>query len=70
MKNTNSRYLITDNPLKALFIFSVGSFAIEALARSGIGHLILIDFDNVDNNIFKVVNQFTVEYTNNGKNDI
>lgn len=26
----------------------VGSFAVEALARSGIGHLILIDKDNVD----------------------
>ena len=27
---------------------AVGSFAIEALARSGIGHLILIDFDKVE----------------------
>ena len=27
---------------------AVGSFAIEALARSGIGHLILIDFDVVE----------------------
>ena len=27
---------------------AVGSFAIEALARSGIGHLILIDFDTVE----------------------
>lgn len=27
---------------------AVGSFAIEALARSGIGHLILVDFDNVE----------------------
>jgi len=27
---------------------AVGSFAIEALARSGIGHLILIDFDQVE----------------------
>ncbi|MBQ6004703.1 MAG: tRNA threonylcarbamoyladenosine dehydratase [Selenomonadaceae bacterium] len=26
----------------------VGSFAVEALARSGIGHLILIDRDNID----------------------
>lgn len=26
----------------------VGSFAVEALARSGVGHLILIDKDNVD----------------------
>lgn len=27
---------------------AVGSFAIEALARSGIGHLIVIDFDRID----------------------
>ena len=27
---------------------AVGSFAIEALARSGIGHLVLVDFDNVE----------------------
>ncbi len=27
---------------------AVGSFAIEALARSGIGHLILIDFDQIE----------------------
>ena len=27
---------------------AVGSFAIEALARSGIGHLILVDFDKVE----------------------
>lgn len=27
---------------------AVGSFAIEALARSGIGHLILVDFDRVE----------------------
>lgn len=29
----------------------------------------LIDFDNPDNNIFKVVNQLSIEYTNNGKNE-
>lgn len=29
----------------------------------------LIDFDNPKNNIFKVVNQLVVEYTNNGKNE-
>ena len=26
----------------------VGSFAVEALARSGVGHLVLIDKDNID----------------------
>lgn len=29
----------------------------------------LIDFDNPDNNIFKVVNQLSIEYTNNGKSE-
>lgn len=29
----------------------------------------LIDFENSSNNIFRVVNQFSVEYTNNGKNE-
>ena len=29
----------------------------------------LIDFDNPQNNIFRVVNQFTVEYTNNGQKE-
>lgn len=29
----------------------------------------LIDFDNWDKNIFHVVNQFTVEYTNNGQKE-
>lgn len=28
-----------------------------------------IDFENPDNNIFRVVNQFTVEYTNNGQKE-
>ena len=27
----------------------------------------LIDFDHPDNNIFRVVNQFTVDYVNNGE---
>lgn len=27
---------------------AVGSFAIESLARSGIGHIVLVDFDNVE----------------------
>ncbi|MBQ7128202.1 MAG: ThiF family adenylyltransferase, partial [Alphaproteobacteria bacterium] len=27
---------------------AVGSFAIEALARTGIGHIIVVDFDSVD----------------------
>ena len=31
------------------------------------GMVVLIDFDDTNNNIFRVVNQFSVEYTNNGQ---
>ena len=30
----------------------------------------LIDFENIDNNIFRAVNQFSVEYTNNGQKEV
>ena len=43
---------------------------IKFIPNSGIARMIpLIDFDNPTNNIFRVVNQFVVEYTNNGKNE-
>ena len=29
----------------------------------------LIDFENPENNLFRAVNQFTVEYTNNGQKE-
>ena len=36
--------------------------------QDGLARMVeLIDFDNENNNIFRVVNQFTVEYTNNGQ---
>ncbi len=36
--------------------------------QSGVPRMVaLIDFDDPDNNIFRAVNQFTVEYTNNGQ---
>ena len=42
-------FLKLQNSTVAVFgIGGVGSFTVEALARSGIGHLILIDKDNVD----------------------
>ena len=43
---------------------------IQFTPNSGLARMIpLIDFDNPMNNIFRVVNQFVVEYTNNGKNE-
>lgn len=41
---------------------------IQFTPQNGIPRMIpLIDFENPDNNIFRAVNQFTVEYTNNGQ---
>lgn len=41
---------------------------IQFTPQSGLAKMVaLIDFDNPDNNIFRAVNQFTVEYTNNGQ---
>ncbi|MBR1486444.1 MAG: type I restriction endonuclease subunit R, partial [Synergistaceae bacterium] len=41
---------------------------VQFTSRDGIAKIVsLIDFDNPKNNIFRVVNQFTVEYTNNGQ---
>ena len=41
---------------------------IQFTPQSGVARMLgLIDFDDPDNNIFRAVNQFTVEYTNNGQ---
>ena len=41
---------------------------VQFIPQDGLAKMIpLIDFENTDNNIFRVVNQFTVEYTNNGQ---
>ena len=41
---------------------------IQFTPQSGIARMVaLIDFDDPTNNLFRVVNQFTVEYTNNGE---
>lgn len=43
---------------------------IQFTPQDGLAKMIsLIDFENPDNNIFRVVNQFTVEYTNNGQKE-
>lgn len=41
---------------------------IQFTPQSGLARMIeLIDFETLENNIFRAVNQFTVEYTNNGQ---
>lgn len=41
---------------------------VQFTPQSGLARMVnLIDFDNPDNNIFRAVNQFVVEYTNNGQ---
>lgn len=43
---------------------------VQFTPQSGLAEMIsLIDFDTPKNNIFRVVNQFTVEYTNNGRKE-
>ena len=43
-------------------------YCIQFTAQSGVARMVaLIDFDEPKNNIFRAVNQFTVEYTNNGQ---
>ncbi len=43
---------------------------VQFVPQSGDAKMVeLIDFENPENNIFRVVNQFTVEYTNNGQKE-
>lgn len=43
---------------------------VQFVPQSGHAKMVeLIDFENPENNIFRVVNQFTVEYTNNGQKE-
>ena len=43
---------------------------IQFIPNKGLAKMVaLIDFENPNNNIFRVVNQLVVEYTNNGKNE-
>lgn len=43
---------------------------VQFTPQDGLARMIqLIDFENWDKNIFRVVNQFTVEYTNNGQKE-
>lgn len=41
---------------------------IQFVSKDGTPRMVsLIDYDNVDDNVFRVINQFTVEYINNGE---
>ena len=43
---------------------------VQFIPQSGLARMVnLIDFEKPDNNIFRAVNQFTVEYTNNGQKE-
>lgn len=43
---------------------------VQFVPQDGLAKMVpLIDFENPDKNIFRVVNQFTVEYTNNGQKE-
>ena len=43
---------------------------IQFVPQNGLARMIaLIDFDHPENNIFRAVNQFAVEYTNNGQKE-
>lgn len=43
---------------------------VQFTPKNGLAKMVpLIDFENIDRNIFRVVNQFTVEYTNNGQKE-
>lgn len=43
---------------------------IQFMPQNGLAKMVsLIDFDTPENNIFRAVNQFTVEYTNNGQKE-
>ena len=43
---------------------------VQFTPENGLAKMVpLIDFENIDRNIFRVVNQFTVEYTNNGQKE-
>ncbi len=50
VKMTNDKALqkLQDSTILILGLGGVGGYAVEALARSGVGHFILIDFDVID----------------------
>lgn len=65
----NVRLVGSDTDFATLhLVYSWMVNGVQFVSKMGIAKMVaLIDFDDVDNNIFRVVNQFTVEYVNNGE---
>ncbi len=57
--------LLKNKTVLVLGLGGVGGYVVEALARSGIGHLILVDFDKVD--ITNINRQIIALHSNIGK---
>ncbi len=58
--------LLNDKTVLVLGLGGVGGYVTEALTRSGIGHLILVDYDKVD--ITNINRQIIALHSNIGKN--
>ena len=65
----NIRLIGSDNDFSTLHkVYNLLVNGIQFTLENGLPVMIsLIDFENTENNIFRAVNQFTVEYTNNGQ---
>ena len=65
----NVRLVGSDTDFATLhLVYSWMVNGVQYVSKKGEAKMVaLIDFDDVDNNIFRVVNQFTVEYVNNGE---
>ena len=64
--------LLKNSTVAVLGIGGVGSFAAEALARSGVGRLVLVDKDDVDiTNVNRQIIGFTIDgwTTKSGTNE-
>ena len=65
----NVRLVGSDTDFATLhLVYSWMVNGVQYVSKKGEAKMVaLIDFDDVDNNIFRVVNQITVEYVNNGE---
>ena len=67
----NIRLVGAENDFATLHkVYGLMVNGIQFSPQNGLAKMVqLIDFDDCNNNIFRVVNQFSVEYTNNGKKE-